>query len=176
MRIVEASSPDLEEVLHVERLAFGGDAEAGLVRDLLGDPSAQPLLSLLAREAEQPVGHILFTAARLQGQQRDTSVSILAPLAVVPDAQRQGIGARLIEHGVEQLRARGVGLVFVLGHPEYYPRHGFEPALRHGLAAPYPISPEDAWMVRALRGDVLGRVHGAVACADVMDRPEYWRE
>jgi putative acetyltransferase len=176
MRIVEASSSDLNEVRLVERLAFGGDEEAQLVCDLLGDPSARPVLSLLAREGEQPVGHVLFTAARLTGQCSQTSVSILAPLAVVPEAQRRGIGARLIEHGVRRLCERGVELVFVLGHPEYYPRHGFEPALPHRLAAPYPVSPEDAWMVRALRGDVLGRVHGSVVCAEAMDRPEYWRE
>ena len=176
MHIAEASMMDLEDVLLVERLAFGGDEEAELVRALLSDPSAQPLLSLLAREDEQPLGHILFTAARLDGPDCAVSVSILAPLAVVPGAQRQGIGGRLIEQGVQLLGERGVELVFVLGHPDYYPHHGFEPASRHGLAAPYAISPEDAWMVRPLRRDVLGRMTGSVVCAEAMNRPEYWRE
>ena len=176
MQIVEAFSVDLEDVLLVERLAFGGEEEAELVRDLLGDPTAQPALSLLAREHAQALGHILFTAARLEGASREVPASILAPLAVVPGAQRRGIGGRLIEHGIERLGERGVELVFVLGHPDYYPRHGFEPALPHGLAAPYPVTPADAWMVRALCPDVLGKVSGSVACAEAMDRPEYWRE
>jgi putative acetyltransferase len=176
MHIVEASSSDLEDVLSVERSAFGGGEEADLVRDLLADATAQPVLSLLAREDEQPLGHILFTAARLDGPSHGVSASILAPLAVVPGAQRQGIGGRLIEQGIERIGEWGIQLVFVLGHPDYYPRHGFEPALRHGLAAPYTVSPEDAWMVRPLRRDVLGRVSGSVACAEAMNRPEYWRE
>jgi putative acetyltransferase len=174
LRIVEASAADLEDVLFVERSAFGGDAEAELVRDLADDPSARPLLSLLAREDARPLGHVMFTAARLEGAPRDVSISILAPLAVVPDAQRRGIGGRLIESGIQRLVKSGVELVFVLGHPEYYSHHGFEPASRHGLAPPYPISPEEAWMVRALRPGVIGHVHGTVACASAMNRPELW--
>lgn len=176
MRIVEASASDLEHVLEVERLAFGEDGVANLVRDLVDDPSARPLLSLLAWDRNRPVGHIMFTAARLQGASSDVTVSILAPLAVAPDAQREGLGGRLIEDGVRRLGESGVDLVFVLGHPSYYPRHGFEPASRLGLAAPCPISPEDAWMVRALRSSVIGRARGTVACAEALDRPEHWRE
>jgi putative acetyltransferase len=69
-------------------------------------------------------------------------------------------------------------LVFVLGHPDYYPRHGFEPAGPQGLDAPYPIpaAHEDAWMVLALRPGVIGKLRGRVVCADALDKPEYWRE
>ncbi len=176
LHITEATASDLDDVLAVERLAFGQDEEAELVRDLLGDPTAQPRLSLLAREDGEAVGHILFTSASIEGAPGDIAASILAPLAVIPSAQRQGVGGRLIERGVELLAASGVALVFVLGHLEYYPRHGFEPACPHGLRPPYPVDPEEAWMVRALAPDVLGRVRGQVACAEAMRRPEYWRE
>jgi len=176
VQVVEASDSDLEDVLLVERLAFGGEEEAGLVRDLLDDPSARPLLSLLARQDGRAVGHVLFTAARLEDTSHDVATSILAPLAVIPDCQRAGIGGRLIEHGVERLAEWGVGLVFVLGHPSYYPSHGFEPATPNGLVAPYPISPDEAWMVRPLRPGLLGKTQGRVVCAVAMNRPEYWRE
>jgi putative acetyltransferase len=179
MRIAEATASDIEAILSVERAAFGEDGAeevATLVSDLADDPSAHPSLSLLAWEGERPVGHILFTAARLEGAPEDVVVSILAPLAVVPEAQRKGVGGRLIAHGIQRLCESGVALVFVLGHPEYYPRHGFAPAHLEGLLAPYPISPEDAWMVRELRHGVLGSVRGTVVCAQAMDRPEYWRE
>ncbi len=176
VRIVEASETDHADVLLVESLAFAEEDVASLVRDLLADPSARPLLSLLARDGERAVGHIMFTAARLEGASPELAVSILAPLAVVPDAQRKGIGGRLIEEGVRRLGESGVELVFVLGHPDYYPRHGFEPASGHGLAAPYPIEPDAAWMVRALRPGIIGSVRGTVACADAMNKPEYWRE
>lgn len=176
LRIVEAAAEDLVAVLEVEHLAFGGDDVADLVRELTDDPTAKPVLSLLAWDGDRPVGHIMFTAVRLQGASEDVVASILAPLAVVPDAQRTGIGARLIAEGVRRQFEAGVDLVFVLGHPDYYPRHGFEPARRLGLWAPYPVSPEEAWMVRARKPDVLGRVRGTVICADAMNRPEHWRE
>jgi putative acetyltransferase len=176
--IEKASDSDLEAVLSVERQAFGSDEEAELVRDLLADPSARPLLSLLASEDGRPVGHVLFTAARLEDDRDAASMAILAPLAVVPDAQRRGIGGELVTRGIQLLSESGVDLVFVLGHPEYYPRHGFEPAGRLGFAAPFPIPDKnaDAWMVQALRPDLLGPVRGTVVCADAMNKPEYWRE
>jgi putative acetyltransferase len=176
MRITTTTATDLPEILQVERAAFGGEVEAGLVTELLEDPTARPLLSLLARDDGRAVGHVLFTAARLAGAPRAVSMAILAPLAVVPEAQGRGVGGRLVTHGLKLLRDSGVELVFVLGYPGYYRRHGFEPALAHGLAPPYPVIPEEAWMVRALRPHVLGTVHGTVACADAMTRPEYWRE
>lgn len=72
----------------------------------------------------------------------------------------------------------GVELVFVLGHPDYYPRYGFKPAGVLGYEAPYPIPDEqaDAWMVQELRPGVIDSVSGKVICADVMNQPEHWRE
>lgn len=178
MHITEASGADLEDVLEVERSAFGGDEEAELVRDLVNDPSAAPLFSLLAYEDGQAVGHILFTAARLAEAPDGATLSILAPLAVIPSAQRSGVGSALIERGLQLLAEAGVDLVFVLGHPDYYPRLGFEPAGRFGFAAPFPIAEADAdaWMVRELRAGVLGSVQGTVVCADTMNEPRYWQE
>ncbi|TDB37011.1 MAG: N-acetyltransferase [Actinobacteria bacterium] len=170
---------DLVDVLQVEALAFADDpAVESLVRDLLRDPSAAPVVSLLAREAGRPIGHVMFTAAHIDGSERDVCASILAPLAVVPDRQRRGVGGRLVERGLGVLEASGVELVFVLGHPAYYPQFGFEPAGARGLAAPFPIPADhaDAWMVRALRPGVLGAVRGTVVCAEAMNRAEYWRE
>jgi putative acetyltransferase len=178
MQIREASESDLDDVLNVERLAFGNDKEAGLVRGLLDDASANPVLSLLAFDGDQAVGHILFTSARLTKSQNTPPIALLAPLAVVPDAQRQGVGGKLIARGLQLLSQSRVGLVFVLGHPEYYPRHGFEPAGCLGFEAPYPIPDEhaNAWMVQALRPDVIGCVSGKVICADALNKPEHWRE
>lgn len=178
MHIRESSESDLNDVLSVERTAFGYDKEAELVRDLLSDPSAKPIVSLLALEDDRAVGHILFTTVRLTPSQDAPPMAILAPLAVVPDAQGQGIGGKLIDRGLEILTESGVGLVFVLGHPGYYPRHGFEPAGRLGFEAPYPIPEENAgaWMVKALVPDLIGSVSGKVICSDALDKPEHWRE
>ncbi len=172
-----ALSSDLEAILAVHQAAFGSPEEPLLVKNLLGDPSAQPCLSLLALRNERPVGHILFSRAAVGGAP-ELSAAILAPLAVVPDAQKQGTGGELIRHGLQLLSKSGVDLVFVLGYPEYYPRHGFRPAGALGLMAPYPIPAKnsDAWMVQALRSGVIGAYSGVVVCAQALDRPEYWRE
>lgn len=178
LQIREAVETDLSDVLLIERLAFGYDKEADLVSDLLHDPSAKPLLSLLAFINDRAVGHILFTAARLSCTQDTASIVILAPLAILPDAQKQGIGGKLIEQGLELLSRSGVDLVFVLGHPEYYPRYGFKSAGHLEYEAPYPIPDEHAgaWMVQALRSGVIGTVSGKVICADALNKPEHWRE
>lgn len=176
VQIDEAGPADTEAVLHVERLAFGRDDEAWLVADLLSDPTAQPVLSLLARTAQQPVGHVLFTKATLTGGGRPVRCAILAPLAVVPPWQRQGVGRALIEEGARRLAGTGVQLLFVLGDPGHYTRRGFEPATPRGLHPPCPVVPQQAWMVRALEPGLLHVVTGTVACAASMDRPEYWRE
>lgn len=175
-----AGESDLPDILFIHKAAFGDEAVDALVSDLLKDPSARPTLSLIATVDGRPVGHILFSKLRLAGSEPDhpVSLSILAPLAVVPEAQNKGIGGRLIEAGLAQLREAGVDLVLVLGHPDYYPRHGFAPAGVLGLEAPYPILEKNAgaWMVRALRPGVLGTVRGRVLCADALNKPEHWHE
>jgi putative acetyltransferase len=161
----------------VEREAFKSNIEANLVRDLLADPSAKPILSLIAFVNKQAVGHILFTTAHLLSVPR-VEVSLLAPLAVKPTFQKQGIGGTLIKKGLELLSKSNIALVFVLGHPQYYPRYGFMPAGKLGFEATYQIPEKDAaaWMVLALRPDVIGKVSGRVVCCDALNKPEYWRE
>ena len=177
MHIRETSDADLNDILHVESAAFDGGKEVELTRDLLADPSAKPLLSLMAFIDDQPAGHILFTAARLVNSSREVAVSFLAPLAVVPMFQRQGAGGSLIKDGLERLSRSGVDLVFVVGHPGYYPRYGFIQAGKLGFETPYPMAEEhaEAWMVRALRPDLLGSVTGKVVCCDTLNKPELWR-
>ncbi|NQU26077.1 MAG: N-acetyltransferase [Candidatus Nealsonbacteria bacterium] len=178
LHIREARESDLNDVLSVEREAFGHTKEAELVRELLEDPSAQPVLSLLALEDDRAVGHILFTAVHLENTEDTASMAILAPLAIVPAAQKQGIGGKLIQEGLQLLAKSGVDIVLVLGHPEYYPRYGFRPAERLGFEAPYPIPEEhaDAWMVQELRPNRIGSIRGKVVCADTLSKPEHWRE
>lgn len=180
MEIRESTKADLAGLLAVEKEAFGeqeGAEIVDLVTNLINDPTAEPYLSLVALKDGNAVGHILFTRARID-KNEEISASILAPLAIMPALQRQGLGGRLINTGLEILSGRGVKLVFVLGHPEYYPRHGFKTAGLLGFEAPYPIPKEvaHAWMVQELSPGIIGKIKGKVLCAHEMDRPEYWRE
>jgi putative acetyltransferase len=172
-----ARADELEAVLRVHRLAFGQEDEALLVQKLLADRSAKPTVSLLALDGSEPVGHVLFTRATLVGED-ETRVALLAPLAVVPPAQRRGVGGALTRTGLALLRAQGVELCFVLGHPDYYRRHGFVPAGEHGFEAPYPVPPEhaEAWMVQELWPGTIAQVSGKLVPAEKLRRAEYWRE
>jgi putative acetyltransferase len=123
------------------------------------------------------VGHILFTRGYIEGNSR-IGVSFLAPLAVIPKFQKQGIGGALIKEGIKRLSKMGVDLVFVIGHPGYYPRFGFTPASKLGFQPIYPLPSEvaDAWMVLALNPGIIGTISGKVICCDVMNNPEVWQQ
>ena len=180
MIIRKTTNSDLNDILNIHLRAFGqekGPVIAKLVRDLLDDPTALPLLSLAAVNDRQPLGHVLFTKVRLAPEET-VSASILAPLAVKPEVHSQGIGGRLINEGLKLLAESGTELVFVLGHPGYYPRCGFQPAGGLGFKAPYPIPEEhaDAWMVQELQSGVIGRAQGRVQVSDILNQPEHWRE
>ncbi len=177
MLIRQGLDADLESVVSVQKAAFGSDEEATLAKHLIADPTAGPVVSMLAFYGDKAVGNALFTSARLEPE-ADLRLSILAPMAVVPEFQNQGIGGKLIEAGLRVLTDRGTNLVFVLGYPAYYGRFGFSPAGRLGFDAPYPIAEQhaDAWMVRELGSRGIARMRGRVVCADALNRLEYWRE
>lgn len=178
MRVRPAQDEDRFALLGVERAAFGGGDEADLVEALLGDPTAQPLINLVAEEDGAVVGHVLFTHAAVETPDGDVAASILAPLAVAPAAQGRGVGQALSREGIAAAAQLGIGLVFVLGHIAYYPKVGFRPAAPLGFEAPYPIEPAvaDAWMVLETRPGLIGSVRGTVRCADAMMHPEMWAE
>lgn len=181
LKIRRSTEPDRTGIRDIHASAFGqehGQEIVELVDGLLDDGTAKPLLSLVAETDGSLVGHILFTAAHLQPWNQGFSVQVLAPLAVAGDFQGKGVGGALIREGLQQLAESGVDLVFVLGHPGYYPKFGFRPAGVLGFETPYAIPAENAgaWMVQELRAGVIGRVGGRVQCAEVLNQPRHWRE
>lgn len=179
IQIRETIASDFNHIMEVEKLAFGYDKEAKLVAELLADNTAEPIVSLLAFYKEEPIGHILFTRTYFSEQQEQPMMHILAPLAVKPECQRQGIGGMLINTGIEILRKKGSNIVFVLGHKEYYPKYGFIPdANRLGYPAPYPIPEEysDCWMVQPISPEGFEIGKGKIKCCDELNKPEHWRD
>ncbi|MDP8253224.1 MAG: N-acetyltransferase [Candidatus Kaelpia aquatica] len=180
IQIIETDSNDFNKVMEVEERAFGYTKEAKLTADLLKDKTAEPILSLLALDEDKAVGHILFT--RVYINEMTTAqplVHILAPLAVLPEYQKQGIGGLLINEGLRRLKEKGSKMVFVLGHMEYYPKFGFVPdAKKIGFSAPYPIPEKhaNAWMVQSLNTDGFPLDKGKIICADELNKPEHWKE
>lgn len=177
--IRKTNEKDFSDIMMVEEKAFGYDKEAKLTAALLGDETGEPTLSLLAFFENKPIGHILFTRAYIDNMDEEQPIHhILAPLAVIPEFQKKGVGASLISEGIKILKESGTNLLFVLGHMEYYPKYGFIPdAERLGYFAPYPIPEEyaNAWMVQKLSNNssIKG---GKIICCRELNKPEHWRE
>ena len=181
IHIRDSREKDRDAIMALHKAAFGeaeGDEVSALADALQDDPTASPRLSLVAEQDGEILGHVLFTAVRINARNGDVPGQILAPLAVMPGVQGQGVGGMLVRSGLKRLFLMGTGLVFVLGHPGYYPRFGFEPAGKLGFRAPYPIPEEvaDAWMVQELSPGFIGCVNGTVRCSEALDRPEHWSE
>ena len=91
-------------------------------------------------------GHVFYSRARLDS---GPDVLALAPMAVLPERQRSGAGSALVTESLQRAAATSFPLVIVLGHADYYPRFGFEPAAALGIEAPFDVPPE-AWMAYRL--------------------------
>jgi putative acetyltransferase len=103
LKIRVATESDRNEILNIHRQAFGdekGPVIAKLVDDLLEDETARPVLSLVAVDDGKLVGHILYTKAIITQTEESVSAQILAPLAILPVAQKRGIGQELINEGL----------------------------------------------------------------------------
>ncbi len=122
---------DQRAIFEINARAFPSDAEARLVDALRAAGAAT--ISLVAECDGRVVGHILFSPVRVEGEGGAFDALGLAPVAVDPAFQRDGIGGAMVRAGLEACRARGDTIVFVLGHAEYYPRFGFERATPRGL-------------------------------------------
>lgn len=129
IRIRPEAPVDRERVHEIVAAAFGREEEAALVDALRGRVS--PELSLVAESAGDIVGHIYFSPVRV-GEAGRPALG-LAPVSVDPSCQGRGVGSELCRRGLVACLALGEPVVFVLGHADYYPRFGFEPALPRGL-------------------------------------------
>lgn len=157
--LIRAEQPgDWDAVRAVNVSAFETPLEANLVDALRSQ--AKPCVSLVAADEGAIVGHIMFSPVTLSGHPT-LGIMGLAPMAVSPAHQRNGIGSALVRAGLEQCRQLGVGAVVVLGHPAYYPRFGFLPSTRFGIACEYEV-PEDVFMAVELRADFLHSSSGTI--------------
>lgn len=130
MLIREEQASDYGSLREIVEAAFARRDEANLVDRLRRDGDA--VISLVAVEGHKPVGHVMFS--RMAAPFRALG---LAPLAVLPERQRNGIGGALVREGIERARSQGWKGIFVVGDPGYYSRFGFDPGLTAGFVSPY---------------------------------------
>jgi len=150
---------DHEAIYRVNQLAFGRLNEAALV-DVLRE-MAHASISLVAETDERIVGHIFFSPVSIESEAGDFEAMGLAPMAVLPEYQNQGIGTRLVREGLKECQVLGHDIVVVLGHPRFYPRFGFAPAASKGLRSEYDV-PDEVFMVAELNPGALNGRNGLV--------------
>ncbi len=168
LEIRSEETGDAAAIRTVNEQAFGQPEEAHIV-DLLRE-SCDDVLSLVATSGESIVGHILFSPVSIENDGKVIEGMGLAPMAVLPEYQQRGIGSALVESGLETLRERSCAYVIVVGHPDYYPRFGFELAAKHGIACQWEGVPDEAFMVLILDEAAMKGVRGVARYRDEFDQ------
>lgn len=162
--IRESTASDISAIESIYPEAFPDEDLLPVVRALLQDPTIG--MSLVATVDSRVVAHVFFTNCTVDGS--DMKIALLAPLAVAPGLQRQGIGTSIVRDGLRRLQSTGVQLVCVLGDPAYYGRLEFKAETL--VEPPYrlPAEWDGAWQSQHL-GDI------AVSCAGTLSVPPQWR-
>ena len=158
MKIRTELVQDHAVVQAINEAAFETPAEAKLVSSLR--QQANPVISLVAEIGSTVVGHIMFSPLALEGHPKAKLMG-LAPMAVLPAFQRQGIGTALVQEGLKVCAQMEVGAVIVLGHPDFYPRFGFVPASVYSIGCEYDV-PDDVFMAVELIPSYLKDLSGKV--------------
>ena len=167
--IRESSADDQDALEDLYPKAFPDEDMVPLVRDLLSQE--ENVLSLVAVNKEAVVGHIAFTVCGIAGE--NMRIGLLAPLAVVPRFQKQGIGSALTRDGLERMKGKGIMRVQVLGDPAYYGRFGFEPD--DSVKPPYDLPPDwqTAWQSINL-DDAAQALEGRLSVPEPWRQPALW--
>ncbi|WP_299701378.1 GNAT family N-acetyltransferase [uncultured Pontibacter sp.] len=150
--LVEHAFSDLEISDHTEQF---------LVERLRKSDAFIPELSLVAEEEGKIVGYILLTKLKIRNEQQEFESLSLAPVAVLPEYQRQGIGAMLIEQAHRIAKSLGYTAVILVGHENYYPRFGYKPASTFGIKFPFEVPEANAMAVELVENGLAG-IRGTV--------------
>jgi putative acetyltransferase len=160
---------DYKDIREVNKLAFNREDEAKLVEAIRESEYFIPELSLVAvTDENEIIGHILFSGIILETAKGNLPTLGLAPMAVKPQYQRQGIGSRLVTEGLKVCKDLGYKHVFVLGHPHFYPRFGFVPAKSYGIESPFPV-PDEVFMAIELEPKSLDGLNGKIKYPKAFD-------
>jgi len=160
MIIRREKKEDFNSIYEVNKQAFKQKDESELIERIRAGNNFIPELSLVAEENGRIIGYILLSKIKILGRKEYESLA-LAPMAVLPKFQKQGIGGKLIKEGLKKARKLGFNSVIVLGHQEYYPRFGFEKASKWNIKCPFE-APDEAFMAIELKVEALADESGIV--------------
>jgi predicted N-acetyltransferase YhbS len=152
---------DYPAIKKLNDLAFHQPDEGMLIEKLRLKPGFIAELSLVAEYESRIVGHILFTPIQITNKDQIFKSLALAPMAVLPEFQKKGIGKELVMGGLNMAACLGFQSVIVLGHKDYYPKFGFRPASNWQISAPYEV-PDECFLALELSCCGLKGISGTV--------------
>jgi predicted N-acetyltransferase YhbS len=162
IRLRTEAPADAPAIRAVTDAAFAPSTDEGRIVDTLrDDPDAWvPELSVVAvDDVGAIVGHVVTSRGTLHGPGGEVRPILgLGPISVAPERQGQGIGGALMRESIARATMTGWPVIVLLGHADYYPRFGFEPARALGIEPPRPWG-DAHWMALRLPGwtpDVRG--------------------
>ncbi len=155
----EAVSDLIERAFEFEKLS--DHKEQFLVKRLRKSNDFIPELSVIAEIGKIIVGHILLTRIKIKNNQNEFISLALAPVSVLPEYQRNGIGGKLIEEAHNTAIKLGYKSIVLLGHEKYYPKFGYQQADKFGIELPFDV-PKENCMVIELIENGLNEVNGLV--------------
>jgi putative acetyltransferase len=157
MNIRKEQPEDIAAIRGLNIAAFGRLQEANLIEKLRTNGGIW--LSLVAANEDQIVGHILYSRVTAGSGEKKIVWAGLGPMAVLPEYQRRGIGAKLIDFGTTRLKQSSCPFIVVLGHAEHYPRFGFRPASEYGLRCEWNV-PDNAFLALVLDESKISGLSG----------------
>lgn len=166
IKIRQEQENDYKVVCELIELAFRNMEESDhrehfLVECLRKSEAFIPELSLVAEKDGEIIGHILMTKVEIVSDVKTTTSLALAPVAVLPKYQRQGVGGTLICEIHKRAAELGYGSAVLLGHRDYYPKFGYKKAIDFGIEFPFEV-PYEYCMAIELLPNALKNVQGVV--------------
>jgi len=132
--------------------------EEGKIVDVLRE-KCDNIQSLVAVIDGEIVGHIFFSPAEINIGDKIIYGMGLAPMAVLPEFQNQGIGSELVKAGLNLMKSKECPYVIVLGHPKFYPRFGFEKASKYSIKSQWDV-PDESFMILIMDKETMNNVSG----------------
>ncbi len=142
-----------------------------LVLDFIDNTDPKDLYCFVAIEDNQIIGSIFFSRMTFE---ENISAFILAPVAIHTDHQKKGIGQKLINFGLNNLKADGVKLVLTYGDPNFYSKVGFHVVTEELVPAPLTLKYPEGWLAQSLTGKEIKPIAGKSHCVEAINKPEYW--
>ena len=142
-----------------------------MVDDLIASTDIHDLYGFVASEAKEIIGCIFFSRLTFES---DIRAFLLSPVAIHTNFQRKGIGQKLINFGLNALKADGVELVFTYGDPNYYCKVGFSPITEELIKAPLKLSYPAGWLAQSLVSSEIPSIPGNSRCVAAFNKPKIW--